>query len=405
MQKKKKFNVCMLVHEYYPKDFRVRREAESLENAGYNISIIALKNPNERFYEIINNIEIYRMPVRRHRGAPLFAYLFEYLMFLICAGIKLTLLHCKKNFKIVHIHNPPDFLVFAAIIPKLTGAKIIIDIHDKISKLYQTRFNTLRKHCIIRLIKSIEKISAAFADGIITAVNLYKKEFIDCGVSPEKIEVILNTADERYFTANCIKNIQSHADISKNNHNCDHQLRLFHHGTLVKRYGLDVLINAAYLLKLKNINFKLDIYGEGDYYPELKKLVALLKLEDKIFFHGFILLDFLADKISEADLCIVPNRKDLFMDTILPTKLLEYIIMDKPVIISRTDGVTEYFDDSELTFVEPGSAEELYKAILMFSENKYQYLEKIPKAKQKYLSIEWKKQSAKLINFYNKWQY
>ena len=39
--------------------------------------------------------------------------------------------------------NIPDFMVFAAVFPKLTGAKIILDVHDIVPELFVTRFNAL----------------------------------------------------------------------------------------------------------------------------------------------------------------------------------------------------------------------------------------------------------------------
>jgi len=389
----------MIVHEYYPKDFRVRRESEALAEAGYNVSVISLRNKNESNFEIYNGVEIYRMPVCRHRGAPLYVYLFEYLTFFIFAGIKLSLLHFKKIFKSVQVHNPPDFLVFSALIPKLTGAKIIIDIHDKTSELFKSRFGTGYKKRIVFFIKFIEKLSAAFADKIITAVNVYKIDFIKSGVPAGKIEVILNTADEKYFSPTVQnKTIKLAPDINIKTDSI--LLKLFHHGTLVKRYGLDVLIKAAGLLKKNKINFVLDIYGEGDFYSELNALVKSLNLENNVFFHGFIMLDYLAEKIAAADLCVVPNRKDLFMDSILPTKLLEYILMEKPAIVSRTKGVEEYFSDKEITFVKPDSPEDLFAAVMSFVDNREPHLKKTAAAKQKYSEIEWKTQKEKLIDFY-----
>ncbi len=65
---------------------------------------------------------------------------------------------------------------------------------------------------------------------------------------------------------------------------------------------------------------------------------------------------------------VVPNRNDLFTDTLLPTKLLEYVALDTPVIAARTRTIAAYFDDSMVRFFRPGDASDLADAILELSE-------------------------------------
>ena len=50
--------------------------------------------------------------------------------------------HVKARYQLIHVHSVPDFLVFAAWFPKLTGAKIILDIHDLLPELYAGKYGT-----------------------------------------------------------------------------------------------------------------------------------------------------------------------------------------------------------------------------------------------------------------------
>jgi len=379
----------MIVHEYYPKDFRVRREAEALVEEGYQVDVICLKKPDEKFEDVWNMVKIHRLPVKRHRGSPLIIYLLEYFAFSFLAFINLIYLWIQKRFDVIHIHNPPDFLVFVAIIPKLFGTKIIFDIHDRVPLLYLSRFGLYDEHPFILFVKFIEKLAVNFANKLIVAVNVYKEMFINNGVSERKIEVVLNTSDEKYFYPR------------KFNKTKDKKLKLFHHGTLVKRYGVDILIEAVALLKENGLDdFSLEIYGEGDFKSYLESLIYRFKLEEYVFLKGFLLFDYLPEKIAQADLCIVPNRRDYFMDTVLPTKLLEYVAMEKPVIVSRTKGVTDIFSEDEVTFFEPGNTKELAEKIISFMKNPVPFMEKVLKAEEKYKRISWDTQKKVLFKVY-----
>lgn len=379
----------MVVHEYYPKDFRVRRESEALVEEGYQVDVICLKGQFENFKDTWKGVRIHRLPVRRHRGSPLVVYLMEYSTFFFLTSFKLLCLNIRSKFDIIHVHNPPDFLVFVALIPKLFGTKVIFDVHDRVTLLYLSRFGLQENHPFMHFIASVERLAINFVDSLIVAVNVYKKMFIKIGIPERKIEVVLNTADEKYFYPRKSSNVEE-----------DKKLKLFHHGTLVKRYGVDILIEAAGLLKKRGLDFCLEIYGEGDFRSHLDDSVKKLKLEKSVFLKGFLQLDYLPEKIAEADLCIVPNRKDTFLDTILPTKLLEYIVMEKPVIVSRTKGVLEFFSENEVTFFEPEDEKDLAEKIVSFIKNPIPFQDKILKAKKKYKDISWKKQSKILVKFY-----
>ncbi len=238
--------VCMIVHEYYPKDFRVRREAEALIENGYKVDVICLKKSDEKFEDKWKKVKIHRLPVKRHRGSPLIIYILEYFNFFFFAFFKLLHLYIQNKFDIIHVHNPPDFLVFVTIIPKFFGAKIIIDIHDRVPILYLSRFGLHKNHPLIYLISFVEKMAINFANKLIVSVDIHKKMFAEMKIPTNKIKVVLNAADENYFYPRQLKSIKK-----------NEKLKLFHHGTLLERYGRDIIIEAASLLKKKSINFSL----------------------------------------------------------------------------------------------------------------------------------------------------
>ncbi len=42
---------------------------------------------------------------------------------------------------VVHVHNLPDFLVFAGLVPRLAGAKVVLDVHDSVPETFATKFS------------------------------------------------------------------------------------------------------------------------------------------------------------------------------------------------------------------------------------------------------------------------
>ena len=380
--------ICMVVNEYYPKDFRVRREAEALTSGGHAVQVIALRKPEESWRERVGGVDVVRAPLRRHRGSALPVYLVEYAIFFTFAFWMLAYLHLRRRFDIVHVHSPPDFLVFAALIPRWFGARVILDIHDRVPELYAERFS--RRPGIIRALVSIEGASSRFADRVITVTQRYAERLIRPGVPPEKIEIILNSADERLFPQPTRPIERDAAELKSRD------IRLFHHGTLMKRYGVDVLVEAVYRVLSIYPRVRLDVLGDGDLMPSLKKLVRERGIEQHVLLHGYMRLDEMAKWIEQADLCIVPNRRSAFTDGILPTKLLEYVAMGRPVVVTRTDVVGDYFREESLCYVPSDDPEALAQAISSFIEDPKPFWNRAQTALIDYEPLRWQGQAERL---------
>ena len=102
---------AVVVFSYYLRDPRVRRAAEALSDSGISTDVICLRNNSEPRKEIVNGVKIYRVPLQRKRAGKL-RYLWEYTFFILMSFFTLSVLHIRKNYKLIHINNLPDILIF-----------------------------------------------------------------------------------------------------------------------------------------------------------------------------------------------------------------------------------------------------------------------------------------------------
>ena len=134
---------CMVVHAYYPLgEIRVQREAKALIAGGFEVDIVCLRRPDESPRGAEDGAQIYRLPVQRYKQFGAMVQLLEYLVFFCLASWQLLRLHLKQRYASIQVHNLPDFLVFAALIPKLLGARVILDLHDLMPEFYAARFGS-----------------------------------------------------------------------------------------------------------------------------------------------------------------------------------------------------------------------------------------------------------------------
>lgn len=372
--------VCMIAYTYYLSDPRVRKEAEALSVRGDMIDFICLRKDGEKQCDYVNGVNLYRLSQRRYRGSNKIAYIIGYVSFFISAFKILTSLFMKKKYDVIHINTLPDFLVFCAIIPKLFGTKILLDIHDLTPELLTSKFHLKEKHHITKILKTIESRSVKFASYVITPTLPLKNTLLRRSITNSKCSVIMNLPDNKIFNREKFR-VKTNSDI----------FSLVYHGTVVERYGLDVAIKAISLVKDKIPNIKFYVYGEGDALPSLFSLTERLKLKNKIYFsERFVPWEKIPKLIGNKDIGISPRRKDKVTDTALSTKLLEYVAMGIPVIVSETTLTAKYFDNSMVMFFEAGNEEDLAKKIF--------YLYKNPKKRKKLV------QNADMFNQDYNWE-
>ncbi|MHA1381685.1 MAG: glycosyltransferase family 4 protein [Candidatus Helarchaeota archaeon] len=385
--------VAMVVFSYYPGDVRVRRVAEALADIGISPDIICLRNNKESKSEIINGVKVYRLPLRRKRGRK-FSYFWSYASFIFLSFFVLTKLYIKSHYNLIHVHNMPDVLVFSAIIPKLFGSKIILDLHDPMPEVYMAKYSIDLLHPVIRLLIFLEKSSIRFSDHIITPNIAFRNLFISRGCPESKIDIIMNSPDEKIF----FKLSESNRNKTANNN----EFRIMYHGTIVERHGLDLALKALNKVQKKIPNITFHVFGEGDFVEPFLELIKKLKLKDIVFYHGQVPHETIPKEIELSDLGLVPNRKNPFTNINMPTRIFEYLCKGKPVIVPRTKGILDYFDDNSLCFFEPGDEDDLANKIIEIYIDSIKHQHVLEKGILVYKKYCWKNECRNFINLVTK---
>jgi glycosyltransferase involved in cell wall biosynthesis len=373
---------CMVVHAYYPiGEPRVQREAEALIDNGYEVDVICLRQLGEPAHDVVYGVNVYRLPVRRHKNWGIVLQLLEYLAFFCLAFWRLTTLHFRRRYNSVQVHNPPDFLVFAALIPRLMGSKIILDLHDLTPEFYASRFNSSMNSGPVQIICLQECFACCFADHVITVTEPWRQTLIQRGLSPDKCSVVMNVADNKLFRR---ERIDVHPPQ-------DSHFHLLYHG--------NIALQAVARLRHDLPDIYLTIHGRGAFLDNLRRLAQKLELGGHVRFSTeYIPIEELPALIASADLGLVPYRRDVFTDGILPTKLMEYAALGIPAVVARTSAISVYFDETMIEFFAAEDVEELARCIRTLYHNRSRLDElacNIQRFNQRY---NWASQKIKYAN-------
>jgi len=349
--------VCMLAYTSYATDGRVRLEAESLVRWGYEVCFLALKaEPQPRNY-CLCGVNVVELDVEKYRGKNKFRYLLSYLHFLVLALVRCTYLFFRSRIQVIHVHNMPDVLVFAALVPRIFGCKVILDVHDTIPETYAGKFES-RSGFLVKLFRFEEWLSCLFAHQVIAVNHVQRDVIISRGVPAKKVSTVITMPS---FSRH------PQALIARGG---DQRFRLVNHGTVSKRLGIDLLIRAAGVLVHEIPGFELHIIGGGDDLEEIVQLSEELGLSGHVYFRRGVPWDVLPQELCTMDVGIVANRVNIATQLMLPSKLIDYVSLGIPAVVPKLRALEYYFTPDMVSYFEPENVQSMVTAVLSLYQSK-----------------------------------
>jgi glycosyltransferase involved in cell wall biosynthesis len=374
--------VCHVAYTFYENDNRVIRYAEALADRGDVVDVIALRRAGQSSRGVTNGVRVHRIQRRSVNERGALSYLCKLVWFLCKSMALLTVLQFRRRYDVVHVHNVPDFLVFAALVPKMMGARVILDIHDILPELYCGKFGSEQQSAIFRALLHVERVSCRFADHVIVANHLWHQKLIRRTVAADKCTAIMNYPDLRLFMP------------APQPRSVDVPFVFLYPGTLNHHQGLDIAIDGFSEACERMPGAELHIYGEGPARPMLLEKAAQPHLAGRIRIMDRVPLQEVSRLMAAADVGVVPKRADGFGNEAFSTKILEFMACGVPVIVSRTQVDAHYFDDTLVRFFEPGSAADLARAMTWAYEQRGAHGELVARARGFAVRNSWQERAV-----------
>ena len=301
--------ICILTSVHPAFDVRIfHKEAKTLVNAGYEVTIIAQYVRNET----VDGIKIIALPKPRNRFCRFFS------------TFKVLKLALPIKVEIYHFHDPE--LLPAALVLKLLGKKVIYDVHEDVPKSILSRDwlpKIIRKPVSI-LVNCFEKLSALRFDYLITATPSIKNNF--------KIHKVIDIKNYPIINSTLLKNksrgliYQAHGSDKSDPYKVRTKgcYTLIYAGGLERNRGIKEIIQATELINPK-YRIKLVLAGEftnNNFQEECQNLEGWKKTE----FLGWLKYEEVFDYLLNADIgfvCFYPEPNHI---KALPNKLFEYMV-------------------------------------------------------------------------------
>lgn len=344
--------ICMVSYSFYEADARIQQYASALVERGDSVDVIALRRPEMSRVEKLHGVTVHRIQQRANNERGPLSHLCRILRFLVVSSLVLTRRHLTEPFDAVHIHSVPDFLVFAALIPRLLGTPVILDIHDVLPELYASKFGASQASILFKCLLFLEWISVSFASQVIVANHLW------CDRVAERTG--------RRHKCHPIRNYPPPATFRPRPRRSNGKFLITYPGSLNRHQGVDIAIAAFAKVKSRMPDAEFHIYGDGPAKPSLIELARHLNLNGQVVFHNALPNSEIVEVMASTDLAVEPKRSaSAFGNEALSMKILEFMSLGVPVVASRTKTHAFYYNDSLVKYYDYDNINDLAAKILL----------------------------------------
>jgi glycosyltransferase involved in cell wall biosynthesis len=368
----------MLTIAEYDSHPRVRRQAEALVARGDSVTAVALHADGRPALEMVDGVNVVRLPVRKYRGESAQAYLRLYGGF--AARVAPWAARRIRDFDVVQVNTMPEALVFATMPHRLAGIPVLLDVHDRTAELFASKFR--EDGWMMSAIRFSERASLRFATEVITVHEPYAETLRELTGRP--VSVVMNCPDERLFQPRPWRAWVPGRDVV-----------FGYHGLIAPRHGLVQAVEALASLRADVPGARMRVWGCGDGLPSLQARVNELGLGSVVDLPvAAVPITQVATELASIHIGLVPSHLDPWTRRVLPTKLLEYAAVGIPVITFRNPIIEGCFPPDAVTYVDPVSAENLLAAMRLLAGDPERARRQAARAQDVLRNLTWRQQKG-----------
>jgi glycosyltransferase involved in cell wall biosynthesis len=309
----------LLENNPYPQDVRVRREAETLRDGGWDVHVIAPRAAGQPARETLDGVRVerFRLPPEREGAAAL---LLEYLV----ANVQLHVRAARAllgGARVLHLHNPPDTLFPAGALARALGRAVVFDLHDLGPELFAEKFGG---RLVERVLRALERWTARVASVVVTT-NESARELVCArdGVAAARVRVVRNGPP----AATIVAQPSLRDGVLRDP-------RLLFLGSMESQDGVDELPALLGALRARHglAGATLTCVGEGARRAALAAAFRAAGLGGAVTFTGQVPHADVPPLLAQADVCLDPAPPGTLNDRSTMIKVAEYLAAGRPLV-------------------------------------------------------------------------
>jgi len=387
----KKKKLLIVAQNFWPENFPINSISESLIN-NYSIDVITGQPnyPYGKIYkgykwysirkEMLNNINIYRVPIIPRFSGTSINLIFNYTSFIISACLFGYFSIFKKKYNLVFVYAPSPILqsLVGIFYSKIKKIKLITWVQDLWPDVLNSTGHINNKY-ILKIVLSIVKYIYKKNDLLLVQSYEFKKNILSLN-SEYNVEYLPNPGNIKYLDEQINNELIPHIkliNLFKNNFN------IVYAGNIGTVQSLETIVKSAQSLnKFKDIKFY--IIGNGRNFNLINKKIKKLKLKN-VFLTGYINEKYMPLILNKSTLLYISLKNDEVLNSTIPSKFQNYLAAGKPILASISGETANIINECQCGVVcPPEDSIELSKAILKMKKLSLSILDSMGNNGKKY---------------------
>jgi glycosyltransferase involved in cell wall biosynthesis len=298
------------------KDYRLRKHASALVEAGMQVTVVC---PGDLANDCVPGVRVRDYPAPTD-GRSKLGFVREYLYSLVMAALLTGRTMLSGGVDVIQVSSTPDIYFLLAAPLKLLGRKVIFDFKDLSPEVYEARYGR-REGLMYRLLVRLERASLRTAHHVLVVNNSLREVAQRRGGLPPEAITVVGNGPRLAHTAPRPP--------------CPELRRGYRHlccltGMMGPQDSIDLVVKAiAHLVhEIGRTDCAFTFVGLGDAVPDAKRLVRENRLDPWVTFPGWVDQDVVFDYLSTADLGMEPNLEEF----VTPVKAMEYMAFGLPFV-------------------------------------------------------------------------
>lgn len=335
-------NIVIVCHYFYPEigapQARIFETAKVWVNLGHHVTVVTCF-PNHptgvipekykgKFFseEEVEGIKVLRNYVYATPNEGFFRKTLGHLSFML-SSVLFSLPRIKKT-DVIIVSSPTYFSVFSAYFMSwFKRVPFVFEVRDLWPEAI-VELGVLRNKAIIKILEFFEMCFYRKASKVVVVTNSFKSKLISRGVPSDKIHVITNGVDDKFFVLPREPEVRALRD----QHGLLGKFVVLYVGAHGISHALEKIVDTADILRdKKDIHFL--FVGEGAEKSKIIQKAKDLGLENVTFLSGQS-KDTMPKIYALADVVLVPLKKIELFKEFIPSKIFEIMACEKPIIAS-----------------------------------------------------------------------
>lgn len=327
-----------------------------LAKRGYTVCLFAVRSRNR--YEIEDsNIHVISIPLRY---IPVLSPFF--FLGILLLALPYYILYLRPNYVITEPGISIFSFVWVGLLSKLFRARLILDVRS-------TPVETVGLRGYLKLFFFSASISVAKSvfDGMTTITTLMRDEIRSKFHINSEIGVWTSGVSTRLFDPETSG--QDGANLRERFRLSD-KFIIFHHGNFGIKRGITNCIRSIEALKTEYSDVVLFLLGSGLAFQEIERIIAANGIQDKVIIHTPVDYEKVPKYVAMCDVAIVPLPNIPDWRHQCPLKILEYLAMEKPVLLTDIPAHREIVGSNKCGIYMPSDPRGIASAIKFAYNNR-----------------------------------